>query len=106
MKEFDYSEFYKKTNNIDEDHRRMAAEFERLRIEPSNRTPAVGDTVVVAAGLLDRGHLWIRTGCLVIALGETSIKVRFPDGYGGKVDEQWISPVLITDVIPKESAPS
>lgn len=98
----DWNLFYERMLNIDKGHRKKEEEFERLRIEPSARTPAVGDTVVVAAGLIGRGFDWVRKQALVVAVGETSVKVRFSERrIGGGADEEWISPVLITDVLPR-----
>jgi preprotein translocase subunit YajC len=100
--DFDLNLFYERMLNVDRGHRKKEAEFERLRIEPSARTPAVGDTVVVAAGLIGRGFDWVRKEALVVAVGETSVKVRFSNRrYNGEADEEWVSPVLITDVLPR-----
>jgi hypothetical protein len=100
--DFDLNLFYERMLNVDRGHRKKEVEFERLRIEPSARIPAVGDTVVVAAGLIGRGFDWVRKEALVVAVGETLVKVRFPEPrFGGGVDEEWVSPVLITDVLPR-----
>jgi hypothetical protein len=85
---------------INREHREKDEEFQRLLCEPSSMTPEVGDTVIVAAGLLCRGFNWIRLEAEVLALGETSVKVRFVGReFNGKPDEEWIHPALITDVI-------
>lgn len=95
-----FESFYQHLTSVDRNHRRKDEEFLRLCVEPSSRVPVVGDTVVVAAGLIGRGFDWVREEATVIAVGDTSFKVRWLQlSYKGNVEEQWVHPVLITDVI-------
>lgn len=86
-------------NAIDRSHERKDELFRCLLCEPLMRTPQIGDHVIVAAGLLDRGHDWIRKEVKVIDIADTSVKIRWLDGLG--IEDQWIHPVLITDILEK-----
>lgn len=84
-------------------HRKIDNEFHKLCCEPSQKIPKLGQRVIVAAGLLGMGHLWIREEAIVEEVGEVSIKVRFTNykpfnGERGS-HELWIHPALITDVL-------
>lgn len=82
---------------------RMRDEFCKLAIEPCTAIPKVGDRVLVAAGLLGMGHLWVREECEVLACGDTSYKVRFLnykpvfEPVGSKTE--WVHQALITDAV-------
>jgi len=96
----DISRYFSEVNKR---HEKMDAEFRRLCVEPCQTIPEVGDTAIVAVGLLSMGYLWIRQECEVLAVADTSVKVRiggrlYPSGY----TDEWIHPSLITDVIKKE----
>ena len=90
-----------------DNHRtRLYAEFGKLIAEPCMKVSSIGDRVIVATGLLGKGHIWARTECTVIETGDTSVKVRFTGDYINRDDEMWIHPLLITDNIgptPSES---
>ncbi len=84
---------------------KLEEEFRKIIADPSLKNPEQGDTVVVAAGLLNMGHPWIRKEATVIQVGETSYKISFNNYkmYGeDKPYEIWIHPRLITDVIKKD----
>jgi len=88
---------------IAREHKMKAEEFRRLLSDTSVKVPEVGDRVIVAAGLVGMGHLWIREEAKVIEVGDTSVKVLFPErGLYGKDVEMWIHPALITDVIKEK----
>lgn len=76
-------------------------QFEKLNLDRCMEIPNVGDTVIVAAGLLGMGFPWVRYEALVLATGQNSYRVRFLDyeGFRDRVVEQWIHPALVTDVI-------
>jgi preprotein translocase subunit YajC len=88
---------------INRRHDERRGEFQRLCCDPSCQTPEVGDTVIVAAGLIGRGFDWVREEAEVIALGETSVKVRWRrESRYEELNETWIHPALITDVIRRQ----
>ena len=80
----------------DKHHQQQDAEFARLRQNPP-RNVKVKDKVLVAAGILGRGYVWIRKECEVIAISQSSVKVKCIEKHDEW--EQWIDPALITDVI-------
>jgi hypothetical protein len=95
----DFNDFSSHASDFDAQKQDREAEFRRLVAEPSSRVPAVGDRVVVAAGLLGLGWHWIRMEGEVLEVGEVSVKVRIADSRGDpKV--MWVHPALITDVLP------
>lgn len=101
---------WKHFENIDEYHKNLDGEFKRLCAEPCMKVPKPGDVAIVAAGFLGMGHLWVREECEVLAVGDTSVKVRFKDylPYGGERGSKmiWIHPSLITDVVQQNSNPT
>jgi len=58
----------------------------------------VGDRVIVAAGLLGRGHLWIRKVCTVLEVAETSCQVKYSQENDNWTE--WIDLVLVVDTLP------
>jgi hypothetical protein len=91
---------------LDRRHEKMNQEFMRLCCEPCGRVPAAGDRVLVAGGLIGKGHMWARLEATVVEVADTACKVRFLDRisvqYG--VEDTWVHNALITDVMgPKEA---
>jgi hypothetical protein len=77
-------------------------EFNKLLVDQCCIIPEVGDTVVVAAGILGMGFAWIRKEAKVLAVGQNSYKVQFVDEKDiltHKPTVMWIHPALVTDVI-------
>ena len=102
----DFMDIMRHFDRIDDHRDNMAAEFHKLAVEPSATRPKVGDHVLVAAGLLNRGHLWIRYECEVICEADTSFKIRCCDSaYHGleRNWEQWVHQALITDVLKQRT---
>lgn len=96
------SEYWdRELDRIGEHHKKMYAEFGRLVSDIPYKTVSVGDICVVAIGLLNRGHLWIRQECKVTGVGDMSVKVRSYKKHDEW--EEWIHPALIVDVIKKEN---
>lgn len=83
--------------NLNKD--KLYAEMKRLLHEPPKEFPKKGDRVVVAIGLLSRGHLWTKAECRVLEVGDSSIKVECKDSYHDW--QEWIHPALITDILKK-----
>lgn len=105
MRDDDF-DFSKELMGAFKDCRRREEEFKRLLVEPSTstRVPDIGDRVVVAAGFVGLGHLWVREEAVVEEKGDTSYKVRFvnfkPYNGGDRGSYvMWIHPALITDVL-------
>jgi hypothetical protein len=77
-------------------------EFER-RAQDMPDLPIPGDRVVLHAGLLHRGHMWIRIEGKCVEVGEMSAKVAF--NHHGRDHMEWVHPAVITDNLgqtPKE----
>ena len=88
----------------DEHRNNMEEEYRRLLGDPCLKQPRVGDRVIVAAGLLGRGHLWVRLEAVVLEVASSAYRVRFSGrAYNGKEEEDWVVHGLITDVIPSEA---
>ena len=98
----DFDAYDNMMRRIDKHHDEMDAEFQKLICEPCSIVPEKGDTVVVAAGLIGMGHLWIRKAGTIIECGDTSYLVGW-HGFIGKYSdkETWVNQALITDVIRK-----
>jgi len=77
-------------------------QFKKLLAEPTTQIPKVGDTVVVAVGLLNMGHPWIRRAGKVLVAGDTSYKIHFEKQYKHEREKTiiWVHQTLITDVVP------
>jgi len=87
---------------IDERHNKKIDEFHKLLIDVCCIVPVVGDTVIVAAGLLGMGFDWERKEAVVLAVGGNSYKLQFvneKDIITQKPKVMWIHPALVTDVI-------
>lgn len=83
----------------DRHHTLLQAEFERLRSEQPASPAKVGDRVIVASGLLQRGPVWHREEMHVIGVSDTCVKVRLPSGSLDGSNEVWVSNVLVTDIL-------
>ena len=81
----------------DETRDLMRQEMNRLLAEAPAAPPEIGQHVIVAAGLIGRGVLWVRTECVVTSMADNSVKVknvcRIEDW------EEWIHPALIIDTL-------
>ena len=89
-------------NRLDSNHKRRENEFNKLLLDQCCIVPGIGDTVIVAAGLLGMGFDWIRLEAEVVGIGQNSIKVRFITEKKFQSEEyitKWIHPALVTDVI-------
>lgn len=78
------------------------SEFLRLAAEPCQKTPVVGDRVLVAVGLLGMGHPWVRMEGVVLEVGDTACFVRLKDRMLQKEEEEWVHNTLITDVLARK----
>jgi hypothetical protein len=92
---FDVDDMFKRA---DENRAEMKREFER-RAADCPETPIPGDKVVLHAGLLNRGHMWERIEGECIAVAENSVKVRYKKSYDKEMNEEWVHPALITDIL-------
>lgn len=94
-----FDEAIKSANSKDDEYKKLAS-------DPCMKIPEVGDTVVVAAGLLGMGHIYIRMGAKVLIVGDSSYFVQFDDyklGLDKENYKTWVNPVLVTDVIKKSN---
>lgn len=82
-------------------HEQMDDYLSKLQSEPCCQVPKVGDNVIVAVGLISRGHLWTRKECEVTGITGTSIQVKFVGFNSYDSWEEWIDPILVLDVIQK-----
>ncbi len=71
----------------------------KMQSEPCCQVPEVGDSVIVAVGLINRGHLWMREECEVTGVTGTCIRVKSVGTNVYKAWEEWIDPILVLDVI-------
>lgn len=78
-------------------------EYDRLKGGGVYKDVSVGDTVVVAAGLLGRGYIWIRVECEVVQVGDTSCFVKHIGEYELDNWQEWIDRFLIVEVVPLET---
>ena len=83
-------------------HKQLGEEFHKLLCEPCQAIPKVGDTVVVAAGLIGHGHPWIRREAKVLAVGDTSYKVLIAATYAN--EPCWIHPALVVEVVRQQAS--
>ena len=100
--DFDMNSFYRDMERIDRIHAELRDEFTKLCIEPSAKRPNIGDRVIVAVGLLQMGHLWIREEATVLEVADTSFHIEFKDKvvYGTNEPRRvWVHQALITDVL-------
>lgn len=96
--------FEDELHHINREHEKNNEEFARLDADPMMRPVSLGDRVVVAAGLIGRGHRWVRKEAKVVEVGDTSVRVRFSEArWNGEPDEEWLHPSLVIDILP--SAP-
>lgn len=87
----------------------MSAAFAKLCLgDATRKIPKLNDLVIVAAGFVGLGHIWVRLEAEIVEIGESSYKVRFLDytPYRGTKGshEVWIHPALITDVLERKNA--
>ena len=89
---------------IHEGHKRLDDDFRRLCMDPCSTAPQVGSRVVVAVGLLNMGHPWIREEGVVVEVGSTTYRVKFNRRYvvGGDEVVKWIHQALIIEVLEQE----
>lgn len=98
-----YDNYFEEMRNIEKSKQDKEEMFRRLCAEPCMKVPKPGDRVIIAAGLLGRGFLWVRTEAEVLQVADTSVKVRFKSSFSQTPDvEEWIHPALITDVLSKD----
>lgn len=99
--------FSRMMDRADKHHEQMDAEFCRLAVEPSAKRPGIGDRVLLAVGLLNMGHLWMREEATVLECGDTSFRVQFRDRKEYSTNapmERWVHQAIITDVLASERA--
>lgn len=88
--------------DINRHHESQDEDFRKLLVEPSAKTPSLGDHVIVATGFLGMGFNWIREEAVVLECGDTSYKVQFTDCkhiVDGTPTVKWVHQALITDVL-------
>jgi hypothetical protein len=92
-----FDSLFEHFNHMDEYHAKVDGEFMRIAAEPCMETAKVGDRVLVAGGLIGRGHLWVRIECEVVAVADTAIKVKSI----GDIHKwsQWVHNTIVTDVL-------
>ena len=95
-----FDDFLKMHREIEDHRKKLDEQYSMLRREPP-KLLRVGDTVLVAAGLLGRGHPWIRKDCIVKEVSDLSVKVYRKESPSYEWEE-WIDPVLIVDVIKRQ----
>lgn len=101
MNEF-WDDFSKSMNRVEDHLELLRQEYLKLLSEPCLDVPEIGDHVLVHAGLLNRGHAWIRLECEVLAIGDSSYRLKFLNYKQFGTDEpliEWINSVLVTEVI-------
>jgi len=91
-------DFFEMMGGINKHHNQLDQEYNRLK-QDVPRAVKVGDKVLIAAGLIGRGHAWVRVEGEVLEVGQASIKVRGKQSYSDETWEEWIDPALITDII-------
>ena len=98
--------FWKDMHNMHEEKNQEREEFKRLLSDRPSTVPQVGSRVLVAAGFLGMGHIWIREEGVVEECGDTSYKIRFinytPYSKEKGSLSQWVHQSLITDVLKGE----
>lgn len=101
MSEFSdaFESFRRDFESIRKSRESLHHEFEKLYLDPCTKEVNPGDRVVIAVGLLNRGHPWIREEGIVQEVGSVSVKVRFKMNYDSEYTEVWIHPALICDVL-------
>lgn len=93
-------------NDMERIWKKREDQFYKLLIDQCAIIPNVGDTVIIAAGLLGLGFDWVRLEAVVLKVGQNSFKIQFQtekEFRTSKLKEEWIHPALITDVIKQES---
>ena len=91
---FGMDDFFKKA---DERHEELKQEFQR-RIADMPQMPIPGDSVILHAGLMQRGQMWARIEGKCTAISENSVRVEFK-GYDNRVIEEWVHPAVIVDIL-------
>lgn len=77
------------------------AEYARLRGGGIPLDISKGDSVLVAAGLLARGYVWVRKACKVLEVTDSACLVRHNSEHEYDRWEEWIDKFLVTDIITK-----
>lgn len=88
--------------HIHREQQRREEAVAKLVADPLMEIPEIGDTVVVACGLIGHGFDWIRKECVVVAKGQATYKVRHTGHSKPLSWEEWIHPCLVTDIIRKK----
>ena len=95
-----FEDMQKYFEQINDKHQIMWEEFLRQVGGSPPPNVKVGDRVIVNAGLLNRGHLWIRIVCTVVEVAEHSCLVKHSGEHEFDNWEEWIDLYVITDVLP------
>jgi hypothetical protein len=88
--------------NLDKRLKEQRDEFDR-RAADMPPLPTPGDKLVLHAGLLNRGHMWIRIEAVCLAVADNSVKVEITDGYHTK-DTLWVHPAVIVDIVKQAAS--
>ena len=98
MSLFNDDDFQMMMDRADKYKDRLYEELSRLNAEPCMKPMKVGDHVLVAVGLIGRGHPWERRECVVLEVSDTAVKIRCPNDLGKRWTE-WVLNTLVTDVL-------
>lgn len=74
----------------------------KIKFEPCNTPARDGDTVLVCAGLVNKGHMWILLEAEVLEVSTNAYLVRYTDysAFGSsELFVEWISKGVVVDVI-------
>ncbi len=99
MKEDSFDEMFR---DIYKYRDKLDSEFARLAAEPCSKVPQVGDRVLIAAGLVGKGHLWIRLEAVVLECADTAYYVKYKKYKlyrDTDTHEEWVHQAVITDVL-------
>lgn len=102
MSEFPFFDFEASERRAEKFKAQLDAEINRLRNNDSALLPVVGDRVLVAVGVLLRGHLHLRREAVVTEVATSAVKVHCEERPHYSWDE-WVPLFAITDILaPKE----
>lgn len=96
-------DFFEMFGNISKEQNEREEAFRKLQAEPPKLIKK-GDKVLIAAGLLGMGFLWIREEAVIIDVQESAVKAKFKDYWPGQPNEKWIDPILVTDILERATA--
>jgi len=88
--------FFDFNNNDYKD--KIEEEYNRLKGGGIPKNIKVGDKVIIAAGIIGRGFVWVRKQCEVIEVCDTSCLVKHKGKYDSDNWEEWIDKFLIVDI--------